>query len=236
MDDSSIDAAQALADPVRRRLYEYVTESGGEVGRGQAAEALGIQRTLAAHHLDRLADAGLVEVSRGKVSGRQGPGSGRPAKLYRRAERELSLHLPPRDYELAARVLAEAVERGGVEEALHTAAREEGRRVGADHRDAPLVGLLRERGYEPEAVEHGGAEEGNAAASAEGAGSSGGGELRLRNCPFHSLARIFPPLACGLNLELLRGLLEGRGEDTGRARMDPAPGRCCVVLSKNNQS
>lgn len=231
MDDSSIDAAQTLADPVRRRLYEYVTAARGEVSRGQAADALGIQRTLAAHHLDRLADAGLLEVARRKVSGREGPGSGRPAKLYRRADRELSLHLPPRDYELAARVLAEAVERHGAEEALHAAAREEGRRIGAGHREESLVELLRARGYEPE--------EGAARAPGDGSGPDGApeedGGVRLLNCPFHTLARAFPPLACGLNLELLRGLLEGRGEDGAEARMDARPGRCCVVISKNNE-
>ena len=218
MDHASIDAAHAahtLADPLRRRLYEYVVDADGDVGRGEAADALGVQRTLAAHHLDKLADAGLLEVTRRKVNGREGPGSGRPAKLYRRADRELSLHLPPRDYELAARVLAEAVERHGAEEALHAAAREEGRRIGAAaDRDAALSDLLRDRGYEPEPAD---------------------GALRLRNCPFHSLARAFPPLACGLNLELLRGVLEGRGEDGSKARMDPAEGRCCVTVSKNNE-
>ncbi|WP_304452288.1 metalloregulator ArsR/SmtB family transcription factor [Nocardiopsis sp. YSL2] len=218
MDPASIDAAHAartLADPLRRRLYEYVAAADGDVGRGEAAEALGVQRTLAAHHLDKLAEAGLLEVTRRKVNGREGPGSGRPAKLYRRANRELSLHLPPRDYELAARVLAEAVERHGAEEALHAAAREEGRRIGAAaDPDAALSDLLRDRGYEPEPA---------------------GGALRLRNCPFHSLARAFPPLACGLNLELLRGVLEGSGEEGSRARMDPVEGRCCVTVSKNNE-
>jgi predicted ArsR family transcriptional regulator len=217
MDHASIDAAHAahtLADPLRRRLYEYVAASDGDVSRGEAADALDVQRTLAAHHLDKLAEAGLLEVTRRKLSGREGPGSGRPAKLYRRASRDLSLHLPPRDYELAARVLAEAVERHGAEEALHAAAREEGRRIGTAARDAGLSDVLRERGYEPEPAD---------------------GALRLRNCPFHSLARAFPPLACGLNLELLRGMLEGRGEDGSRARMEPVEGRCCVTVSKNNE-
>jgi predicted ArsR family transcriptional regulator len=217
MDHASIDAAHAahtLADPLRRRLYEYVAASDGDVSRGEAADALDVQRTLAAHHLDKLAEAGLLEVTRRKLSGREGPGSGRPAKLYRRASRDLSLHLPPRDYELAARVLAEAVERHGAEEALHAAAREEGRRIGTAARDAGLSDVLRERGYEPEPAD---------------------GALRLRNCPFHSLARAFPPLACGLNLELLRGMLEGRGEDGSLARMEPVEGRCCVTVSKNNE-
>ncbi|MFY7065155.1 helix-turn-helix transcriptional regulator [Nocardiopsis changdeensis] len=220
MDDSSIDAAGALADPLRRRLYEFVVESGGEVGRAEAAQALGIQRTLAAHHLDRLAEAGLLETAHRRLNGREGPGAGRPAKLYRRADRELSVHLPPRDYGLAARVLAEAVERHGAEEALHAAAREEGRRIARGSAAESLEGLLRERGYEPEEVP---------------GGEPGESCLRLRNCPFHALARDFPPLACGLNLELLRGVLEAAGEDGGRARLDPAAGRCCVVISKNKK-
>ncbi|CAL9506711.1 hypothetical protein SUDANB121_03567 [Nocardiopsis dassonvillei] len=220
MDDSSIDAAGALADPLRRRLYEFVVESGGEVGRAEAAEALGIQRTLAAHHLDRLAEAGLLETARRRLTGREGPGAGRPAKLYRRADRELSVNLPPRDYGLAARVLAEAVERHGAEEALHAAAREEGRRIARESAAGSLPGLLRERGYEPEEI---------------GDAEPGGGGLRLRNCPFHALAREFPPLACGLNLELLRGVLEECGQDGDRARLDPAAGRCCVVISKNKK-
>ncbi|GHC96266.1 ArsR family transcriptional regulator [Nocardiopsis terrae] len=225
MDDSTIDAARALGDPLRRRLYNYVADSGEEVGRGQAAEALGIQRTLAAHHLDRLAEAGLLEVVRRKVSGREGPGSGRPAKLYRRSVHEVSIQLPPRDYELAARVLAEAVERHGAEESLHAAAREEGRRIGAATEAGSVLELLRTRGYEPEAGPEG---------EADGSG------FRLRNCPFHRLARDFPPLACGLNLELVRGMLaaraEARGEEAAEARLAPESGRCCVVISKNNDS
>ncbi|MDE3723143.1 helix-turn-helix domain-containing protein [Nocardiopsis sp. N85] len=217
MDDSSIDAAGALADPLRRGLYEYVVESGGEVGRAEAAEALGVQRTLAAHHLDRLVEAGLLETASKRLNGREGPGAGRPAKVYRRADRQVSLHLPPRDYELAAHVLAEAVERHGAEEALHAAARAEGLRIARESSAGSVEALLRERGYEPEADPEG--EDG----------------LRLRNCPFHTLARAFPPLACGLNLELLRGMLAGVGEDGERARMLPEPGRCCVTISKNKK-
>lgn len=239
MDDSSIDAARALGDPLRRRLYEYVADSGGEVGRGAAAEAMGIQRTLAAHHLDRLAEAGLLDVVRRKVSGREGPGSGRPAKLYRRSEREVSIQLPPRDYELAARVLAGAVERHGAEESLHAAAREEGRRIGAGAGEGSVVELLRSRGYEPAPAtgeEAGGdAREEAGGTACDDTGSTG---VRLRNCPFHRLARDFPPLACGLNLALIEGMLaahaEGRGEKAPEVRLAPGPGRCCVVISKNN--
>ncbi|GAB3206715.1 helix-turn-helix transcriptional regulator [Marinactinospora thermotolerans] len=224
MTDSGIEAVGALSEPLRRRLYRYVVEHGGEVSRAEAAEATGAQRNLVAFHLDKLVEVGLLEVTRRKVSGREGPGSGRPAKLYRRSAREHAVRLPPRDYETAAHLLAEAVERHGAEEALYAAARAEGARRGAALADrghgpaSPDLGELRarleEEGYEP---------------VMEGPG------LRLRNCPFHSLAAAFPPLACGMNLELLRGLLSGAGADDVTASMRPAPGWCCVHISKNNK-
>ncbi|MBB6173964.1 putative ArsR family transcriptional regulator [Nocardiopsis mwathae] len=225
MTESGIDAVGVLADPLRRRLYEFVVDSGGEVSRAEAAQAVGAQRTLVAFHLDKLAAAGLLDVARRKLSGRDGPGSGRPAKLYRRADRQLSVQLPPRDYETAARVLAEAVQAHGAEEALHAAAHEEGVRRGAELRSAdggsgalPLGDLTRrlERlGYEPTPDPD----------DAEA--------VRLRNCPFHTLALDFPPLACGMNLELLRGLLEGAGAEGYTARMAPLREGCCVRISKN---
>ncbi|UOE22098.1 helix-turn-helix domain-containing protein [Thermobifida halotolerans] len=224
MDEADIDAVGALADPLRRRLYEYVVGREGETSRAEAAEAVGVQRTLAAFHLDRLVEAGLLATSRRKPSGRGGPGSGRPAKLYRRADRQVDVHLPPRDYETAAHLLAEAVQRSGAEEALYAAARAEGSRRGsAAPAERPvdldrLGELLAGLGYEP-------------AAEAEEPRT-----LRLRNCPFHTLARAFPPLACGMNLELLRGLLEGARAEGFTARMAPRGEHCCVAISKNKNS
>src|SRR5438874_1639871 len=90
-------AALALLDePTRRRLYEYVSGHSEPVGRDQAAAALGITRELAAFHLDRLVEAGLLDASYRRLSGRQGPGAGRPAKLYLRADRDLSVSFPER--------------------------------------------------------------------------------------------------------------------------------------------
>ncbi|MFC4565675.1 helix-turn-helix transcriptional regulator [Nocardiopsis mangrovi] len=223
--DDSLAAMGVLAEPLRRRLYRHVVGQGGDVTRAAAADAVGAQRTLVAFHLDKLVEAGLLEVARAKVSGRDGPGSGRPAKLYRRAGREHSVQLPPRDYATAARVLAEAVLRDGAEGALHAAAREEGVRQGAalapEERPAAVGGLARyleRHGYEP---------------APDPADPS---VLRLRNCPFHALAREYPPLACGMNLELLRGVLEGAGAGGFTARMDPGKEGCCVAISKNNQN
>lgn len=214
-DDQTLATLQLLVEPVRRSLYRHVIAAApAEVGRDAAAEAVGVSRSLAAFHLDKLVEAGLLAVSYRRLSGRSGPGAGRPAKLYRRAEGEHALSVPPRGYAAAARLLAEVADQAGLEPQLQAAAR----RAGADAGEslpagAEIVDALAERGYEPRRQ---------------------GAEIRLRNCPFHALAREFPPLVCGMNLALLGGLL---GESSGwQARMDPRPGECCVVLdSKMNR-
>ncbi|MFJ4667558.1 helix-turn-helix transcriptional regulator [Kitasatospora purpeofusca] len=224
-----IDAIAVLQDPVRRRLYEYVVAQGREVGRNEAAEGAGVARTLAAHHLDRLTEAGLLESGSRRLTGRSGPGAGRPAKVYTRARAEHAVSLPARDYRTAAELLAGAAEAAGLDLALHEAARRRGealRGSGAPCRDLDqAVEVLAARGYEPYPVRGGGtADEDRAGATA----------VRMRNCPFHAVAEQFPPLVCGMNLALLEGLLGTEGPV--RARMDARPGECCVVVeaSKNN--
>ncbi|MEU9702978.1 helix-turn-helix domain-containing protein [Streptomyces sp. NPDC047981] len=227
-----IDAIALLQDPVRRRLYEYVAAQGREVGRNEAAEAAGVARTLAAHHLDRLTEAGLLESGSRRLTGRSGPGAGRPAKVYTRARAERSVALPSRDYRTAAELLAETAERAGLDAELRAAARRRGEELRGSA--APCgdldeaVRTLTARGYEPHREDAEGAAEGT-----EGAEGSGR-VVRMRNCPFHAVAERFPPLVCGMNLALLEGLLGTDGPL--RARMDARPGECCVVVedSKNN--
>ncbi|MET9600460.1 helix-turn-helix domain-containing protein [Streptomyces sp. NPDC006459] len=224
-----IDAIAVLQDPVRRRLYEYVVAQGREVGRNEAAEAAGVARTLAAHHLDKLTQAGLLESGSRRLTGRSGPGAGRPAKVYTRARVERSVSLPARDYRTAAELLAEAADEAGLDAALCASARRRGEALRGSA--APCGGLaeamevLAARGYEPHLE------------GAEGeCGTEGGAApvVRMRNCPFHAVAERFPPLVCGMNLALLEGLLGADGPV--RARMDARPGECCVVVetSKNN--
>jgi predicted ArsR family transcriptional regulator len=208
---------------VRRRLYDYVAARGDGVSRSEAAAATGIQRTLAAFHLDRLAEAGLVEVTFARPAGRSGPGAGRPAKLYRRAAAEHQVSVPPRDYRTAAELLAEVVDMTGAEPELQRSARSRGaaagraaRRQSSGQADDDLVtGTLAAQGYQP---------------------YRDGGDVRLRNCPFHLLASRHPPLICGMNLALLEGLLAGAAAGGLTARLDPRPEECCVVLeSKTNE-
>lgn len=218
-----ISVIAVLADPVRRRLYNYVTEQPHGISRSEAAQAVGIQRTLAAFHLDRLAEAGLVEVTFARPAGRSGPGAGRPAKLYRRTTAEHQVSVPPRDYRTAAELLAEAVDMTGAEPELQRSARSRGAAAGqAARRQSPgqadddlVTGTLAAQGYQP---------------------YRDGGDVRLRNCPFHLLASRHPPLICGMNLALLEGLLAGAAAGGLTALLDPRPGECCVVLkSKTNE-
>lgn len=211
-DLAAIAGLSSLEDPVRRRLYDYVAASDEPVSREQAASAVDIARTLAAYHLDKLVDAKLLVASYQRPPGWGGPGAGRPAKLYTRAEQELALSVPPRDYELLVRLLVSAVQHdtgGGVrlavEEAAHDAGRREGARPGAN-----LLASLRGCGYQPRRDER--------------------GCIVLRNCPFHSLARDYLDVVCGLNLHLVEGVIAGGGQEQARAELDPSAGRCCVVV------
>jgi len=202
-------ALTSLGDATRRRIYDHVAAQPAPVGRDEVAAAAGVGRTLAAYHLDRLASEGLLTITHERRTGRSGPGAGRPAKLYARAERELAVSVPPRDYHLAARLLADAAAAdtaGHTRRALTEAAERLGREIAS--RGGSLEPLLRERGYEPYEDEP--------------------GVTRLRNCPFHAVAQRQPEVVCEMNLALLRGLAEGI--DGLTATLEPAPGRCCVAL------
>ncbi|MEU9523346.1 transcriptional regulator [Streptomyces sp. NPDC048224] len=227
-----IEAIAALQDSVRRRLYEYVVDQGREVGRNEAAQAVGVARTLAAHHLDKLAEVGLLNSGSRRLTGRSGPGAGRPAKVYSPARAERSVSLPARDYRTVASLLAEAAEEAGLDSRLFATAR---RRGEADRGPVTpcgdleeAMGVLAARGYAPH-LEGGGEEDGGVAPRV----------VRMRNCPFHTVAERFPPLVCGMNLALLEGLI---GDGPVAVRMEARPGGCCVVLedsgtegsSKNN--
>jgi predicted ArsR family transcriptional regulator len=206
-------AVAALDEPTRRRLYEYVVRRPEPVSRDDVAAALGVPRATVAFHLDRLVDERLLAVGHERRTGRSGPGAGRPAKLYRRSDRQVSVSLPERQYELAGQLLASAVEEadetgGSPREILGRRARERGAELTAGAPD--IVGALEEHGFEPRA-------EGDA--------------VLLGNCPFHQLARTHTRLVCEMNLGLVEGMLAGTGECGLRARLDPQPGFCCVRLA-----
>lgn len=230
--DQQIGRLAALSEPIRRALYRYVASQSEPVGREQAAAALAVPSHVAKFHLDKLEADGLLDSEYSRPPGRSGPGAGRPAKRYRRSHRELSVSLPERRYELAGRIMAQgiaaaAASDGPVRHALRDAAVAEGRRLG-DLVNARLGrrhgsraigravhGVLTDYGYEPRAEDD---------------------VLTLANCPFHALAREHTELVCGMNLDLLGGLVETCARGDLSARLDPAPGRCCVTLSSGQKA
>lgn len=223
---TDIDALAVLAEPARRRLYEWVARQPDPVGRDAAAAAVGIGRPLAAFHLDRLVAAGLLDISYRRLTGRSGPGAGRPAKLYRRAAREIQVSVPARRYELAARLFADALASGmagdaSTDDALARAASDYGaglgkearRRAGARAGRAALLAAAREvldeAGFEP--------------------APAGDNLIVLRNCPFDAIAQTHRDVVCGMNVSLMDGVIGGLRAAGIRAELDPRPGMCCVV-------
>ena len=227
--DQQLTSLAGLGDPIRRALYRYVADRGVPVSRDEAAQAAGISRPLAAYHLDKLVDDGLLEPRYHRRGRRRGPGAGRPAKHYVRADRPLELSLPARDYAALAELLAGAFEAdrsGAAKAALNRAAAALGAELGTEAagRTAPdgdpdqvlaaVRQVLAARGYEPYEDPE--------------------GTIRLRNCPFDRIAARHRELVCGANHAMLQALTHQVDGDppTVRAVLDPQPGRCCVTLTR----
>jgi len=216
MTEPDLASLSSLDDPVRRRLYQVVSARAEPVCRDEAAAAAGIGRALAVYHLDKLVESGLLTATYRRPAGRSGPGAGRPAKVYTRSDREFTVTVPPREYELAARLMAQVVESdasGRSRTALLDAARRLGAELGGRFRSqggGDLEGALAGHGYEPQRDD--------------------AGTIRLRNCPFHQLAEAHREVVCGMNLGLIEGIVAGLDAPGARPALDPSPGHCCVAI------
>jgi predicted ArsR family transcriptional regulator len=229
--DNQVARVAALGEPIRRALYRFVVSQPEPVSRERAAAGLGIAHHVAKFHLDRLEMDGLLDVEYRRPVGRRGPGAGRPTKLYRRSSRDVVVALPERRYDLAGHIMAEAIAAAQdtgipVAEALNGAANAAGRALGerAGHtvgrrpRPGALAALvsdvLADNGYEPRVGPDG---------------------ITLANCPFDSLAATHTTLVCGMNLNLVDGLLDAlESADDMHARLAPSAGRCCVIVTKSS--
>jgi predicted ArsR family transcriptional regulator len=228
----AVAAIALLEEPTRRRLYQYVAKHS-TVGRDAAAQGIGISRELAAFHLDKLVDGGLLETSYRRLTGRTGPGAGRPAKLYSRSSREVSVSLPQRKYEVPADVFASGLEllatsvgnetvTGAVNEPAHQRGLEEGAavrkaagpRAATQRQRAALVEQLAADGFEP---------------SVDPETET----LTLGSCPYQLMAESHRDLTCGMNLAWARGIVEAAVGTGYEPKLDYEPGRCCVVFEAN---
>ena len=196
----------ALDDDLRRRLYLFIRGEARPVSREEAALEVGISRKLAAFHLDKLVDRGLLKAHYARPPGRSGPGAGRSSKLYEPSEVEIEVSIPGRRYDLVGNILVDALEglsadespAGAARRAAADAGRVLGERVrresrlrppGAERALSVAESVLRDHGYEPYREEQ--------------------GRVALRNCPFHELSRKAPGLICGLNRSFIDGMLRG---------------------------
>ncbi|MEV7604637.1 helix-turn-helix domain-containing protein [Paenarthrobacter sp. NPDC089322] len=208
-----ITAIASLDDDNRRALYAYLRDAGDAVGRDEAAEALGIPRSTASFHLDRLVRDGLLGVEFRKSAAKAGPGSGRPAKLYRPLVEEVGVSIPERQYDLAGDLMATAITRSlaegvPVQDVLLEVATTKGREAG---RPGDFLGALRNLGYEP--------------------ATDGSGGYRLLNCPFHRLSRDHQAVVCTMNGAFLKGAAAASGAGEEAVLPDPGPGHCCARIA-----
>ena len=219
-------AVGALEDDLRRRMYLFIRSEGRPVSRDEAAAHVGISRKLAAFHLDKLQERGLLVSHYARPPGRSGRGAGRSSKLYQPSDLEVDLSIPERRYDIVGDIVVAALAEESPEPARDVAKRiafDRGRSLGEEVRSElklrPPGGeraltvaerTLAEYGFEPYRDDD--------------------GTVSLRNCPFHTLARKAPELVCGLNREFIDGMLRGLGNESIDAALEPTPGECCVKL------
>ena len=218
-----LEAMAALREPTRRRLYQYVERQLDAVSRDEAAEEVGISRALAAFHLDKLVDLGLLKAEYRRLSGRSGPGAGRTSKLYLRSRNRFSVSLPHRDPELLARLLAASFDSTAQYSPAVAPAHEYGRSLGrrarkrlrADPGPGRLLdcveAVLERLGFEPYRASP--------------------SEIRLRNCPFDPLSRLYTPLVCGVGQAIITGVTQGVGATELRVGRQEQPDRCCGLVT-----
>ena len=221
-----VSALAVLDDDLRRQMYLEIRQRRRPVSREEVAEAVGVSRKLAAFHLDKLVDRGLLVATYGRPPGRGGRGAGRSAKFYEPSDRTFDVSIPERNYDVMGSILVQAIEEEGPGERAEAAAQRVARRYGEDlgkaereRRHLPRAGaeramslatdVLATCGYEPYAD---------------------AGTVRLRSCPFHALAEQSRDLVCGLNHELVQGIVSGLGNDTLDVSLAPLPDECCVQL------
>lgn len=225
--ETDVKRLSTLDDDLRRSMYLFARRQLDGVNRVEVAKEFGVSPKLAAFHLDKLADEGLLSFHYARPPGRSGPGAGRPAKIYRASEAEIEVSLPERRYDLVGNLLVDTITAGGdgASERARTVAYDAGlalgkkvreerrlRPPGAERAMAVATEVLEEYGFEPSRTDN---------------------EVSLKNCPFHALAQHAPTLVCHMNQAFVDGLMRGLGNETVQVHLQPTPGQCCVRLRRS---
>jgi predicted ArsR family transcriptional regulator len=207
-------ALASLGDEKRRQLFELVASSPGAVGRDDVAQRTGLPRSTVSFHLDRLVQDGLLAVEFHKPPGKAGPGSGRPAKMYRPVAGEIGASVPDRNYDLAGELMAAAIEKSSsAGEPIEDTLPSESWRVGNAMAEAAetLHDFLVQAGYRPQ--------------------PDGDGGFLLPNCPFHRLSDKHPGVVCAMNGAFLQGAAARLEASGGRVVPADLPGHCCARIT-----
>ena len=219
--ESPYAAIATLDDESRLGMFEFIRRAGRTVTRDEAAGAVGISRKLAAFHLDKLVDAGLLVAGPAEQVRR----AGRPPKAYGIAPgTDLQVSIPARRHNLLAELLVQAVAtvRSARDEAVRVARaygerlgaerrrRIRAGRVGADRALTLVAGVLEENDFEPVRLDP--------------------ARVRLRSCPFHPVAECDRALVCGMNHALVAGVVDGMRMPAVEAVLDPDGGECCIEV------
>ncbi|MEU2711547.1 transcriptional regulator [Streptomyces sp. NPDC007205] len=227
--DTALGSVSVLNEDLRRRMFTFIRRARRAVTRDEAAASVGISRKLAAFHLDKLVDAGLLRARYESPGGLRKVG--RQPKVYEPTDTQITVTIPDRRHELLADLLLDAVLTEGADEnatqAVMRTADQRGRQMGEAAREESRPGrlgpergltacerLLDRYGYEPV--------------------RESPTRLRLRNCPFHPLAAKAPDLVCGMNQAFLSGYLDGLQVNGVHAVLAPEPGECCVRLGPSD--
>jgi predicted ArsR family transcriptional regulator len=191
---------KALGDETRFSMYQELAGSTVPVTASELADRLGIHANTVRLHLERLREAGLVEVEpvhRGTV--------GRPQHVYSLAPGAPGLGFDPPSYTLLAGLLAALAERIGADGDDAAAAgrawgTEAGRRTRSKSCAKALFGEMDRLGFDPESE----ALPGNRL------------DIAFLHCPFRELAEAYPELVCNLH----RGITEGVVSEVGGGRVE----------------
>lgn len=187
---------KALGDNTRYAIYLELARSTSALSTADIAERLGLHPNTVRPHLERMRDAGLLDVevdSRGSV--------GRPQHRYSLASDAPSLGLEPPTFPLLAGLLANvAAALGPHSEVVAEAGRVHGRHAGAQRADAPscvaaVTDELADLGFDP-------------ASGQDGRTTT----VAFTRCPYRELAEAFPELVCHLHRGIVEGMVEVLGE------------------------
>jgi predicted ArsR family transcriptional regulator len=205
----------ALSQPTRARLFSLLGELGRPAGTAELAERLGLHPNGVRLHLERLADAGLVDRARPRQP------RGRPPDAWTIAPGARPGGQAPSAYQDLGRWLARAIRsRAGGLRKFEDTGRQIGRELapgdpaaGVDALETSLTAL----GFQP------------AAKLRKGDRLT----LCLGNCPYRDAVRENQPAICALHKGLTQGLLDvlaPHAELAGFKPRDPDEAGCLIEL------